>query len=160
MTHKQQGGFTLIELMIVVAIIGILAMVALPQYQDYTNRARASEVLLAASTAKTCVSEKAQIGQDPDDCDAGFSATQFAGALDVSAAGVIVVTGDDDLTGLTITLTPQTGVGNAATNATAANFTAGFNISQWVCTGAATGNASTAWLPSSCTVAAAATPTT
>ncbi len=54
---QLQQGFTLIELMIVVAIIGILAAVALPAYQDYTIRARVSEALLAASTAKTAVSE-------------------------------------------------------------------------------------------------------
>jgi type IV pilus assembly protein PilA len=56
-----QKGFTLIELMIVVAIIGILAAVALPAYQDYTVRARASEVLLAASSARTSVTELCQI---------------------------------------------------------------------------------------------------
>ncbi|HBS79573.1 MAG TPA: prepilin-type cleavage/methylation domain-containing protein, partial [Pseudomonas sp.] len=55
----MQKGFTLIELMIVVAIIGILAAVALPAYQDYTTRAKVSEVMLAASSARTAVAEYA-----------------------------------------------------------------------------------------------------
>jgi type IV pilus assembly protein PilA len=57
MQKKVQQGFTLIELMIVIAIIGILAAVALPAYQDYTVRAKAAELVLAASSSKNSISE-------------------------------------------------------------------------------------------------------
>ncbi len=73
---KTQQGFTLIELMIVVAIIGILAAIAIPAYQDYTIRAKVSEAVLAASPAKTSVSEFFMSnGVMPnDEAEAGFSA--------------------------------------------------------------------------------------
>ena len=57
MKNMNQKGFTLIELMIVIAIIGILAAVALPAYQDYTIRAKASELVLASGAAKLSISE-------------------------------------------------------------------------------------------------------
>src|SRR5438132_8989081 len=60
MKRQLQQGFTLIELMIVVAIIGILAAVALPAYQDYTKRAKMSEVVLAASACRTTITEIVQ----------------------------------------------------------------------------------------------------
>src|SRR6478736_8311088 len=62
MSRQLQQGFTLIELMIVVAIIGILAAVALPAYQDYTKRAKMSEVVLAASACRTTITEVYQTG--------------------------------------------------------------------------------------------------
>jgi len=62
MFNKMQKGFTLIELMIVVAIIGILAAIAIPAYQDYTIRAKITEGLNLADSAKTAVAESWQSG--------------------------------------------------------------------------------------------------
>ena len=160
MKAQMQKGFTLIELMIVVAIIGILAAIALPAYQDYTNRAKASELMLAASTARTCVSEKAQVGKDPDDCDSGFVPTKYVTTLAVDKNGQIVATGIADMKGLVIKLTPQksttTGGATTAADAVAADFigtsttAGGFTISAWKCTGKATAPAQKSWLPGSC----------
>lgn len=66
MKRTLQKGFTLIELMIVVAIIGILAAVALPAYQDYTVRARVSEAILAASSCRTTITEVIQSNSNKD----------------------------------------------------------------------------------------------
>src|SRR5690606_38465744 len=147
MKAQMQKGFTLIELMIVVAIIGILAAIALPAYQDYTNRAKAAEVVLAASAGRTCVSESAQVGRDPDECDADFTATEYAGSVAVSNAGGILATGDNAHAGLSIALSPQDGASAAAGTDFAGG---GFSITEWVCTGAAIGSAKISWLPTNC----------
>ena len=95
---RVQKGFTLIELMIVVAIIGILAAVALPAYQDYTIRARVSEGVLAASQCRTAVAEYYQTATalpaaaDSYGCGEGSTSTQYVSGISTSTAGVITVT--------------------------------------------------------------------
>jgi type IV pilus assembly protein PilA len=101
-----QKGFTLIELMIVVAIIGILAAVALPAYQDYTIRAKMSEVVLAASGFKTTIAEKMQSDGTNASAGAGMTvqATGKVGGGSVAATGTISIFGTAAGVGTVITI--------------------------------------------------------
>jgi type IV pilus assembly protein PilA len=111
-----QKGFTLIELMIVVAIIGILAAVALPAYQDYTIRAKVSELILATSAAKINIEECAQTNNTIGNCGGAANAAVQVGtnskitASAVTANGTIKVAGSGAAssvgTNVTIMLTP------------------------------------------------------
>ena len=107
--HK---GFTLIELMIVVAIIGILAAVALPAYQDYTIRAKVSELVLAAAGFKTTISEFAQTKNTLTSSGQGLTFSPYTGKVvsgsNVTANGVITAIGSQASVGTTVTviLTP------------------------------------------------------
>ena len=124
--NKKQQGFTLIELMIVVAIIGILAAVALPAYQDYTNRAKVSELILAGADAKINISEFVQVKGTL--LNAGSGITIPTGGKNVKstsavtkATGVITVLSSGITPSVTIVLTPSL---DSATG-----------VVSWVCTG-------------------------
>jgi type IV pilus assembly protein PilA len=140
-----QKGFTLIELMIVVAIIGILAAVALPAYQDYTVRAKVSEVILAASAAKTTIAEAAQVnGAMPsgtslvDSQSSTYVAkVEYAQGGDTSTGVITVTTStkDSKISGKKITMTGTLQSTGQVT---------------WVCGPAATDGIEVKYLPASC----------
>ena len=133
---RVQQGFTLIELMIVVAIIGILAAVALPAYRDYSVRAKVSELILAASSGKNSIAEYANtFGVIPDVGSVAVDnlSSRYVASVVNTAAGVITVTGRGEaaITGSNIVLT---GVLNAS------------NVVDWTCTG----NILAKYRPSTC----------
>jgi type IV pilus assembly protein PilA len=150
-----QQGFTLIELMIVVAIIGILAAVALPAYQDYTVRAKMSEVILAMSACRTSITEVYQSGGSAVaannwgcEISAG-TGSKYVNAITTTIDGLVSATVTNisgSVNGSVVQLVPQ------ATSSAAAVFTpqSSQSLYGWNCGPAAANGVPTKYLPGSC----------
>ena len=158
---RIQQGFTLIELMIVIAIIGILAAVALPAYQDYTVRARASELILAASACRTSITETVQSStvlpavDNTWGCESASAPSQYVASVATTAGGPVEVTvlgrglGGTFPNNEGVRMKPCSNPTTAPTDfASCADPVAGGLVTSWVCGPTAAGV--TKYLPGSC----------
>ena len=152
---KVQQGFTLIELMIVVAIIGILAAIAIPAYQDYMVRAKVTELVNAAGICKTSVTDYYQTKavMPPNAAGAGCTnqGTANAAAAAVSATGIITMNAAGDLAVQLTGSGSGTALSYAPLDSTGAPAAGGAPIAEWNCTAAKAGSTiASKYMPANC----------
>ena len=150
--NSKQAGFSLIELMVTVAIIGILAAVGLPAYADHVAKSKVSELLLAASQCRTVIAEGYQVaeaspGPNAWGCESATPSSKYVGSISTDSDGIITVVASAAsdlpaaLQGTSITLTPTDASGAALT------FTPGTIVGGFSCQ---PGTMPAKYLPGSC----------
>jgi len=158
MNRPSARGFTLIEVMVVVAIVGLLAALALPQYQEHTIRTKVSEMILAASSCRSSVTDAVQTASTPDVSAVlpgvcSLSATKYVASGSVDANGVITVVGNaaalggsTSATASAISLTPLQSGSTALVGST----DGGKTLAGWKCGPASSNPLPAKYLPATC----------